>query len=76
MKRQDLRLGEFHYSALLIQADLKEYNIQQLTDKFFQCKTFLYILRGCESTIDYKLINCNLRLIKVVINKRQDENNI
>jgi hypothetical protein len=76
MERQDLRLGEFHYSALLIQADLKEYNIQQLTDKFFQCKTFLYILRGCESTIDYKLINCNLRLIKVVINKRQDENNI
>jgi hypothetical protein len=73
MKRSDLKLGDFHCSALLIQADLKEYNIQQLTDKFFQCKTFLYMLRGCESTIEYKLINCNLRLIKVVINKRQEK---
>jgi hypothetical protein len=73
MTRESLRLGEFHNSALLIQADLKEYNIQQLTDKFFQCKTFLYMLRGCESTIKYKLINCNLRLIKVVINKRQEK---
>ena len=76
MKRSDLKLGDFHCSALLIQADLKEYNIKQLTDKFFSIKDILCI--RCpysmgKSTISYKILNCNLRLIRVVIKKRQEK---